>query len=172
MRKQQIFILTLIISLIINIFLGGILIGKRFYGAHPDFHSPPHMRLPPMYLERLLEDLPPEKAELVRPIIIEHITQFRAHFRDITASRRAVYEQLTAEKVNQQALSEAIVIMQQNVQKTREIMYKTLIKIAIHLDKTEREKLVDGMSHMYPLHEGRRYGKPHFQNFPPGLRNH
>jgi len=170
MKKQQIFILALIISLIVNIFFGGILLGKHLYGKHPDMHLPPPMKIRPIHLQRLLDELPPEKADIVRPIITEHVSAFRSHFRKMRQNRRAVHEQLSAEKVDKVALEQALNTMENNMQHIRTIMHKTLVDVAINLDKSEREELIKAILHRPPRHHkpphhhGERHERPHFSD--------
>lgn len=137
--KQRLLAIVLLSSLALNLFLGGIVVGK-YLGQVSDskfFHSPPMPRGPLW----ILESLPEASREKVSPLIREHRQQMKPQIRAMRAARREVHEQLTATDFNIEALSEALARLEQEKQKGGKMMQQILIDIASQLNEEDRQRL-------------------------------
>ena len=89
----------------------------------------------------MIESLPAESQDKVRPLMQEHRQLIKPQFRRIKQARRAVHQQLTAPDFNAEALSEALAKLSQERAEAQKIMHIVLVKIASQLDEEDRHRL-------------------------------
>jgi len=156
--KQRLFAVVLLASLALNLFLGGILVGEYvgnvFEPSFPPFKGGKFFWM--------LQDLPKESREKVRPLIAEHRTRIRPQMQLVKQARHAVHQQLIAINFDKKALTETFVILQQESIKARNIMHTNLIEIASQLNTEDRQKL----SKTFIRKPHRRRGKRHWEDTP------
>ncbi|HID98691.1 MAG TPA: periplasmic heavy metal sensor [Thiotrichaceae bacterium] len=138
--KQRLLVaIVLLSSLALNLFFGGIVVGK-YFGQVSDtkfFHPPPMPRGP----RWILESLPEASREKVRPLIQAHRQQMEPQIRSMREARREVHQQLTAADFNVEVLSEALARLEQEKQKGGQMMQQLLIDIASQLNEEDRQRL-------------------------------
>ena len=140
LRKQRLFAIVLLISLGLNLFLGGLIVGKHLgHSDYPFSHSHDFHR--PLKLRWLIESLPADSQEKVRPLIQAHRQLIKPQFRRIRQARQVVHQQLTAPEMNAEALSEVLAKLSQERAKAQKMMHATLVTIAGQLNAEERHHL-------------------------------
>jgi uncharacterized membrane protein len=164
--KQRLFAIILLSSLALNIFLGGILVGKHLGNISGQKFD--HPLPPPPKRERLrwmIRTLPEESREKVRPLIQKYSAETKHQIRRVKRARRAVNEQLRASDFNAEAFSKALAVLDQEKGKAQKMMNTVLIEIANQLDEEDRHRLVEAMRK--PRFPKRRN---HPRNFDPEIR--
>ena len=156
--KSRLFAIVLLGSLALNFFLCGLLVGKHFgHFAGPDtFHPPP---MGPR-IHWLIESLPAESQEKVRPLLQTHRQNMRSQMRQIRQARRAVHQQLIASEFEPQALSEALTASHQIMAQARGKMHTLLVEIATQLDEEDRHRLAAAIRKKPPRHKDHFRGPP------------
>jgi len=135
--KTSLVALFLLGSLILNLFLGGIIAGSGLIKwGHPDKSS---HKLPK--LSWMIQSLPEESREKIRPILEEYRANIRQQMRHVKEMRRAVHQQLTAPDLNAETLLEALAKLRQERGEAQKMMHEALIKIASQLDAQDRQRL-------------------------------
>ncbi|WP_353573334.1 periplasmic heavy metal sensor [Candidatus Albibeggiatoa sp. nov. BB20] len=162
MKQQKWFILTLVISLILNIFIAGILLGGYLFpppiGSHPPemIMRPPH----PKHLFWMLKQLPEETRQKVEPIVqqqFQHgkvrteMRQTRKLFHDIEAL-------FVAESFDKLAIQQQFKLLQDRKNQMAKRLNESLLSIADQLNQTERQQLIQAIRHSRP-----RGKPPHHQ---------
>ncbi len=134
MKKSRIFAIILLISLALNLFLGGIFVGK-FSGHKFQRHN---MR---PKLHWMIKSLPEASQIKIRPLMQKYDIETKAQMLKIRQARKAVHKQLKAADFNKELLSQSLTILRQETEKTQQYMHIQLLKIAGQLDATERQQL-------------------------------
>jgi uncharacterized membrane protein len=140
-QRQHLVAILLLSSVTLNLFLGGILVGN-YLGkvSEPKLgHSDKSHRLPKLHW--MIQSLPTESRDKIRPILEESHAQLRQQMRRVKETRRAVHQQLTAPDLNTEALSETLAKLRQQRGEARQIMHQALIEIASQLDAQDRQRL-------------------------------
>jgi uncharacterized membrane protein len=154
--KQRLLAIVLLSSVALNLFLGGIVVGK-YFSSDKHFFRPPPM---PRESRWILHALPDASREKVRPLIRAHRQQMKPQIRGMRAARREVHEQLTAKDFNVAALSEALTRLEQEKQKAGKMMQQLLIDIASQLNEEDRQRLSEATRrrprHRPPAHHRER----------------
>lgn len=139
--KQRFFAIVLVISLGINLFLGGIVVGKYFGNiSEPRFShpAPPPMRLK---IPWMIESLSEEGQAKVRPLMRKHRQQIKHKMHRSRQTRHQVHQLLTAPDFNADALSEALAKLSQQRVEAQKTMHAFLVKIASQLSEEDRQRL-------------------------------
>ncbi len=145
MRRRQWFILTFIISLAINIFLAGVLLGKTFF--HPQSDMLPPMPRRPFMFQQLISNLPPDIQQKIRPLVQNSMPQKRPGGHEFRQFRQVLHQQLTTENVDEQVLRQTLENIRNKRFHFQAQMHETFIRIVLVLNKEEREKLLEAMRH-------------------------
>lgn len=145
-NKQTLFAIALLSSLAFNIFLGGFVLGKFLGHPHPPPFGgrPPHGGMPPPEFA-MMRELSTESRDKIRPFMQAHKEAMQPEFRKMQQAQQAVFEQLTAETFNAEALAAAFTQLHQERGKIQEIMSQFLISAAGQLNKDERLILAKSM---------------------------
>ncbi|MDM8560484.1 periplasmic heavy metal sensor [Candidatus Parabeggiatoa sp. HSG14] len=160
--KQRLFAIILLSSLALNIFLGGILVGKHLgniSGQQFDHPPPPKkkgFRSKQEWFHWMVQTLPEESREKVLPLVQKYSADSKHQIRQVKKARRAVNEQLRASDFKVEAFSKALAVLGQERDKVRKMINTVLMEIASQLDEEGRHRLVEAMR------------KPR----PPKQRNH
>lgn len=156
-RKQILFLVALVSSLAVNIFLGGFLMGHHL--AHGRDRPPPP---PPSDkgLERVLQMLPEASRAKIVPLVQKHKEVMRPQQQQVQQAQEAMFVQLTADPLNPQALSEALTHLQQEKHNIQKTMGQFLIEAAGVLTWEERQQLVEGMRRNAPPPPGEKFPPP------------
>jgi uncharacterized membrane protein len=168
--KQRIFAIVLIGSLALNLFLGGILVGK-YFGHHSEPKHFPHHRMPPR-LHWMIQALPEESQAKIRPLMREYRSKKRSQRHRFRQARRAVHEQLTASDFNKESLSKALATLRQEMGNTQQQMHTQLVKMASQLDEKERQILSEATHRRRPHRRRHHDGPPPDRHGPPPWERH
>jgi uncharacterized membrane protein len=142
--KQRILAIVLLSSLALNLFFGGIVVGKYLgHVSDSKFFQPPPMPRGPRWI---LESFSEASQEKVRPLIQAHRQQMEPQIRSMREARRAVHQQLTTADFNVEVLSEALAKLEQEKQKGGKMMHQLLINIASQLNEEDRQRLSEATS--------------------------
>ncbi len=137
--KQRLLAIVLLSSVALNLFLGGIVVGKYIGQVSESKPGHPPHRLP--RLRWMIQSLPEESREKIRPLLREHRGNMKFQKRRAREARRAVHQQLTASDFNADALSEALEKLRQEMGEAQKVMHAVLVKIASQLDEEDRQRL-------------------------------
>lgn len=145
---------ALLLSLGINLFLGGMLFSRNFFGlssslsANSDggFSRGRGGRGGLMRLMRQAPELvePARRAE-IEALLAEHQTAVQEQISGLRAARRQLREQLTAEKLDQNALNDTMRQLQERSQAARDAVHGMVLAVATRLSDSERQKLFSQM---------------------------
>ncbi len=133
MKKSRIFAIILLISLALNLFLGGIFVGK-FSGNKFQRHMQPR-------LHWMIQSLPEASQIKIKPLMQKYEIKTEAQMLNIKQARTEVHKQLTAPDFNKVLLSQSLATLRQEMGKTQQYMHTQLIEIASQLNTTERQLL-------------------------------
>lgn len=147
LRKPSLFAIILLSSIGLNLFFGGILLGKYLGNLSEPKMGHSHSSSGRLKLNWMIESLSAESQEKFRPLLQEHRQLIKPQLNSIKQARRAVHERLTASDFNAEALSEALAKLSQERAEARKIMHIVLVKIASQLDEEERLRLSKATRH-------------------------
>ncbi|MFK5969792.1 MAG: periplasmic heavy metal sensor [Candidatus Marithrix sp.] len=134
MKKSRIFAIILLISLALNLFLGGIFVGK-FSGHKFQRHN-----MQPR-LHWIIQSLPEASQIKIKPLMQKYDLKTEAQILKIRQARKEVHKQLTASDFNKETLSQSLAILRQETEKTQQHMHMQLLEIVSQLNTTERQQL-------------------------------
>ena len=173
MKQQKWFILILVISLILNIFMAGVLLGRHL------FHQPPHedkhvpaavMRPPhPKHFFWMLRELPEETRQKVEPIVQQQFQrgQIRA---EIHQTRRLFHEMedlFISDPLNKDAIQQQFQMLQDRRNQMAKRLNDGLLLIADQLSPREREQLMRAIRHSRPFRDKHHRGERHHDRHEP-----
>lgn len=154
MKQHKWFILILVISLILNIFMGGVLLGKYLF--HSPYREsgmihPPH----PKHLVWMLKQLPEEMRQKVEPVIQAQFQQgkMRAEMRQTHRLFREIETLLLAEPLDKAAIKQQFQILQDRKNNMATHLNESLLLIAEQLNQQERQQLIEALRHSRPFHD-------------------
>jgi uncharacterized membrane protein len=137
--KQRLLAIVLLTSVALNLFLGGIVVGKYIGQVSESKPGHPPHRMP--RLRWMIQSLPEESREKIRPLLLEHRANIKFQKRRAREARRAVHQQLTASDFNPEALSKALEKLRQKMGEAQKVMHAVLVKMASQLDEEDRRRL-------------------------------
>lgn len=162
MRRNWLNVL-LVVSLTINLILGGFLVGRlsashAFLGGHPD---------PTAGLFGIVREFDPARRKQLQPLLRDHFSTLRPQIRVMRDQHRAIVAALTAEPFDAQALTVELSRTREQLMDTQIASHEALVELASQLDPTERTQLAEGM-HRRGRHHGPRPRGPErrFRNRP------
>lgn len=132
--------IALIVSVALNLFLGGILAGG--WVLHDEPERVRGFAVAGMRFSR--QDLAPESRTLVRRLWEESREEIRPRFRDVRDARREVREIATAETVDRAALEAALASLRERSIALQAATQELMVTIAERLPAAERKKLFSG----------------------------
>jgi uncharacterized membrane protein len=154
MRRNWLNVL-LVVSLTINLILGGFLVGRlsashAFLGGHPD---------PTAGLFGIVREFDPARRKQLQPLLRDHFSTLRPQIRVMRDQHRAIVAALTAEPFDAQALTVELSRTREQLMDTQIASHEALVELASQLDPTERAQLAEGM-HRRGRHHGPRSRGP------------
>jgi len=164
LRNPLIFGITLLISLAVNLFLGGILMGWYLHGGNDSAHPfPPKWDHPPAILQAL-----PEAADRIEPILQRNAPQIHPKIKQLQQIKREVRHQIAAETLDTIALENAFAQMRQAELETKTAIHRVFVEVINSLTPEERQRLEQRL----PRHEGPGGGRGYpFPLEPPPFLN-
>jgi uncharacterized membrane protein len=160
LRNPLIFGIILLISLAVNLFLGGILMGWYLHGgnnpAHPFLPKWDH---PPAILQAL-----PEAAGRIQPILQRNSPTIHPKIKQLQQIKREIYRQIATENLDTIALENTFARMRQAELETKTAIHRVFVEVISRLTLEERQRLEQRLPH----HEGPGGGRGYpFPQEPP-----
>ncbi|MEM7017474.1 MAG: periplasmic heavy metal sensor [Pseudomonadota bacterium] len=137
-KRTWTFAIILIISLSLNLFIGGFLVGQAFMKSGERHRMGPSPFKP--HMMRLVKQLPEDKQEAVKPIVKSYRQQFRGQIRQMHQARRAVIKALEKESLDEAEVMRLLGELRQAQDASQTVLHEHLVKIASHLPPEQREK--------------------------------
>jgi uncharacterized membrane protein len=147
-NEQRLFAIALIVSLALNLFMFGILVGGFAHGMRPP-PPPPHGG-PEMRLMQLLEILPESSRERISPLLDKHVLEIRDKMDALRQAKRAVHTCLTKENFDAAALADSLARVQQTMFAVQTVTHNSFVEVVSQLNREERQKLSESMSRRPP----------------------
>jgi uncharacterized membrane protein len=148
----------LFVSIGVNLFLGGLVVGRWFAGEPPriarfggEFGNAPD-RFTQTMLRRMSDALPSQHREQFDAVMRERRREADAHFEKINESRRRVREALGAERFDRAALEAASADLRLRQIELQKTLQDGIIAAAAQLPPEARRSLADWAGR----HEARR----------------
>jgi uncharacterized membrane protein len=130
---------ALAVSLVINLGLGGFVLG-RMTGAAP---TP---TLDPMLTTlRLVRDLPEQRRQELRPLLREPFRAMRPEIRRMWAAQRRINEALAADPFDPDALDDALAEFRDALVASQQRSHPGLVRLVVAMTPQERVLLRDAM---------------------------
>lgn len=154
MTHKTLLYTTLFLSLGVNIFIGGYLIGEKS-------HVWPHKKSSEeMVLRGMLRELPQESRKALGPMIQNSKKISRENREKIIQARRLLLEQMSKPELDKQKLKETMDTIEQlsveNLSIAQNILYETII----HASFEERLKLIEAFKrHRHAPKQYKRYDR-------------
>lgn len=129
------FVIVLTSSLILNVFLGGIVVGNYLKASYA---APPSTR---RMFQHIIKLLPEATQTQVIPLIQKHVEAIKVQERQVKLARQSVYEHLSTPHFDPERLSETLTKFRQEKNKIQERMHAGLLEITRQLSFEERKQL-------------------------------
>ncbi|WP_281299828.1 MULTISPECIES: periplasmic heavy metal sensor [unclassified Iodidimonas] len=142
------FKLALAISVILNIFLGSIMLGQMIFGKdhHQDRSSKGDRYTLRMELRALDSALPDEARKALRQSLNAARTDLRAQIDDIHATRRYIRDLLTAPQLDSPALSAAFARLNQDLAALQRPLQSIIVDSAEKMTADQRAEMARALS--------------------------
>lgn len=160
MRNRSWLIIGLIVSLGLNLALGGFVVGQM---TRPG--PSPAMLDPSLALFRVVRELPDPRREALRPVMREHFHTLRGDIRRIRRAQREINEALSREPFDPAALDRALGEFRAALLDGQEDNHEALVRLAGRLTADERRQLQRMMTRPSPPRD-----HPRRTDGPPELR--
>ncbi|MGE0625910.1 MAG: periplasmic heavy metal sensor [Pseudomonadales bacterium] len=168
MKSERILLAVVIVSVGLNLLLGGIMLGQL---AGPDRDG---RRLDPMMgVRRVLTDLPESRSEALAPHFQRYFSALRPRFREIRGVQKDVKAAMLTDPLDETALAEALGAFQSVFSESQRSARDAFIGLAAAMTLAERQQLVSAMNG--PPHradgipERSPHGRPPVGDRPPGF---
>ena len=142
------FKIALAISVILNVFLGSIMLGQMIFGKdrhHHDENKSDRYTLR-MELRALDSALPDEARKALRESLNEARTDLREHIDDIHATRRYIRDLLTAPQLDGPALSAAFARLNQDLAALQRPLQSIIVDSAAKMTAAQRADMARALS--------------------------
>ncbi|OQW96042.1 MAG: hypothetical protein BWK79_00235 [Beggiatoa sp. IS2] len=160
MRNPLIFGIIFIVSLAINLFLGGVAIGWYMQKVHD--RGPPFSQEwnnPPAILDAL-----PEARERIYPVLRRNGSIVHPKIQQLQQAKREVHRQIRVNELDVAALTQAFAQLRQTELEAKAAIHQVFIEVISTLTKEERQRLEQRLPHQVgPPGRGR------FRDGPPPL---
>lgn len=167
--KMKWILVLLAASLAVNLFIGGVILGRQFRGDDGP-KGGPRERVE-FNLRRLAAYLPESEQDALREILKEHRRNLRAHFRDMRQSEQRVKNLLGAETVDLPALEAALEAHQTRAEELKAPLRDIILNVVAKLDHDTRQALVEDLfAHRGPGPDGLPPRRPGMGEFPGDRR--
>src|SRR5262245_16377743 len=110
---------ALIVSLCVNLLLGGLMVGGRWHGDHGRWRSP----------EAFLERFPEEARPIVKGVFDAHKADFDAHRDQVQEAREKVAALMKADVIDRGQLDLALAELQQRTQAMQQFGHQVMIEV-------------------------------------------
>lgn len=147
--------ILLIVSLALNLFLVGILVGGRVAEWRAPA-SPTAAALGPGAVSQLLSALPASARSEARRMFTERRPEIRRHFRALRTARLEAMRTLRAEPFDRQAFAEAMETVRERTLALQAAVQQVLIDLSGEVDAETRARLADAATDLHRHRHRRR----------------
>jgi len=167
--KMKWILVLLAASLAVNLFIGGVILGRQFR-AEDGPRGAPRERVE-FNLRRLAAYLPESEQDALREILQDHRRSLRTHFRDMRQSEQRIKDLLGAESVDLPALEAALESHQAKAEELKAPLRDIILNVVAKLDQETRKALAEDLfERRGPGPEGRPLRRPGMGGPPDGRR--
>ncbi|SDD31524.1 periplasmic heavy metal sensor [Kordiimonas lacus] len=174
--KMKWILVLLAASLAVNLFIGGVMLGRQIRGEEGPMGSP--RERVEFNLRRLASYLPESEQDQLRMIMRDHRQKLRGHFREMRVSEQRIKDLLLAETVDLSALEAALDSHQTKAEELKAPLRDIILNVVAKLDQETRKALADDLfERRRPGPDGRPprrsgvEGFPYDRRPPPPLRD-
>jgi uncharacterized membrane protein len=128
-RKGTALLVALIVSVCVNLLLGGIMVGGRWH------HGGPWWR-----------EIPEEARPIMKQAFESHKAEFDAHREAVRQARQKVADILKADPIDQAALDQALADLSQKSEAIRALGNAMMVEVAKQLPPDLRAQMADSWS--------------------------
>ena len=146
---------ALVVSLVLNLFLGGAMIG----GWASALNRPPPPEAFDMSFGGIVGNLPPEVRATMRQAFLDDRESFGAAADAVRTARRQVYDALIADDFSEEAMAGALASLRQATVDAQAVVHTMMVRLGHELGPEGRAALADAAS--------RRFGGRHGNGEPP-----
>ena len=150
--------IALAVSLLLNLFLIGVLVGGRLAWGPVGGFDPASG---PGFVPQMMRSLPPEARAVALDVFGDRRAMVRDRLADMRRTHRATYEALTAEPFDPAALTAALADLRSQVDGLQLSVHQALVDVASQLDAEDRRAMAETLR---DLAQGQR------RNHRPGHR--
>ena len=155
--------LLLVASLVLNLFLVGLLAGGRLaHGPIGGFNP----AAGPGFVPHLVRSLPPAARDLAQERFADRRTEIRRQVVELRRQHRAIYRALTAERFDRAALEAALAEMRGQVADLQASIHRAMVEVADQLDAEDRRQMAETLRRLAGGH-GRGRGPGQGREPPP-----
>lgn len=141
MRTERMLLVVALISVGLNLLLGGVLLGRM---AGPAAEA---SRLDPTIgVRRLITELPQERAEALAPHLRSYLSALRPRFREVRSAQRELRAAMLTEPLDQRALAESLAVFQARLTDSQRDARDAFVALAAAMTAEERRLLVAAMN--------------------------
>ena len=157
MKTKRYLVAGLALSLAVNLVLVGMLAGSRIP------LDTGMKRVDPMLgIRRLLDELPEQRAEALRPYLRGYFSSLRPRFRELRGSQQSLRVAMLSDPLDTEALSAALASFNSHLFESQQQSHEPFVALAAALSLKEREQLVALLNE-----PPRRRERPGAGNHPP-----
>jgi len=150
-----------LLSLVLNLFLGGLLAGRLLRPDHPP------REMGPISLFRASKDLDPGSREIVDRVREKHHRSIRETMERAASARAAVIDSLCAEQFDEAKAREAFKTFRTEMGGAQDEMHESLIEVAKEMTPAQRAKLKEVLLRAREGRHGRPRGSARPFHGPP-----
>ena len=137
--------IVLVLSLSLNVFLIGVMVGSRSFPGRYGPDRPPHHDIAgpivsPRGMHKMIRDLPDEKRDAARAIMEQGRTTVKSRMDEMRAARKEVRKALRADPLDKAALEQALANVRMQGMAMQETFHAGLADMAEILDVEERKR--------------------------------
>ena len=147
----------LVASLVLNLFLVGLLAGGRLAQGPVGGFNP---AAGPGFVPHLVRSLPPAARELAEARFVDRRPAIRGQVVELRRRHRAIYQALTAERFDRAALEQALAALRGEVGDLQASIHQALVDVADQLDAEQRRQMAETLRDLAGGH-GRGHGPGH-----------
>lgn len=132
-RTGTALLVAVVVSLCLNLLLGGLLIGGRWHGDHGRWRSG----------ESFLMRVPEDARPIVKSVFDAHKADFDARRKEVEDARLKVAELMKADVIDRPQLDLALAELQQRTQTMQQFGHQVMVEVAEKLPPELRREMAD-----------------------------
>lgn len=164
MTSKRYLILALALSVMVNLVLAGVFIGRATMAGSMAAGGMKGLD-PTLGLRHLVADLEEERRTTLEPLLRSYFSALRPRFREIRGSQESLREAMLSEPLDRAALKSALADFNSHLFQTQEQAQDALVELADAMTLGERSKLVTYLERP-PARERLRRPPPRAEHLP------